>query len=195
MTAMAYEPTATQEELLLESFLALETPEGFKAELIEGEIVVSPAPDGEHEDYLSTVIRQVLRMSRTDMDCSGNKGLLMPSGGRCPKNHVIPDATFAPRELRLFRGAPSWMPCDGVAMVVEVTSNKPDGDRITKRHCYARGGIPLYVLVDREQGTVTLHSDPDPAIDDYAEVHSTAFGKPLPLPEPFAFDLETSDLA
>ncbi|MFD7239733.1 Uma2 family endonuclease [Streptomyces syringium] len=191
MTAMAHEPTPTQEELLLESFLALETPEGFKAELIEGEIVVSPAPDGEHEDCLSTVVRQVLRESRVDMDCSGNKGLLMPSGGRCPKNHAIPDATFAPRALRLFRGAPSWMPCDGVAMVVEVTSTKPDGDRVAKRHCYARAGIPLYLLVDREQETVTLHSDPSAA--DYAQAHSTAYGKPLVLPDPFAFVLETAD--
>ncbi|MBT2384097.1 Uma2 family endonuclease [Streptomyces sp. ISL-11] len=190
---MAHEPTPTQEELLLESFLALKTPEGFKAELIEGEIVVSPAPDGEHEDYLSTVIRQVLRQSRTDMDSSGNKGLLMRSGGLCPKNHVIPDVTFAPRELRLFRGAPSWMPCAGVAMVVEVTSTRADVDRIAKRHCYARAGIPLYLLVDREQGTVTLHSDPSG--EDFGDAHSTAFGKSLPLPPPFSFDLETSEFA
>lgn len=193
MTAMAHEPAPTQEELLLESFLALKTPEGFKAELIEGEIVVAPPPDGEHEDYLSTVIRQVTRASHIDMDCSGQKGLLMPSGGLCPKNHAIPDLTFAPRELRLFRPAAPWMPPDNVALVVEVTSTKPDGDRVAKRHCYARAGIPLYLLVDRKQGTVTLHSDP--VDDDYKDVHSTAFGKPLSLPEPFAFDLETADFA
>lgn len=35
MTAMAHEPLS-QEDVLLEGFLALDTPEGFRAELIEG---------------------------------------------------------------------------------------------------------------------------------------------------------------
>ncbi|MBF6051004.1 hypothetical protein AF335_13680 [Streptomyces eurocidicus] len=181
----------SQDETLLEYFLALEPPEGCRAELIEGEIFVSPAPDGEHEDYLSTVFRQVLRHSKTDMDGSGNKGLKLPQGGLCPKSYSVPDATFAPRELRLFRGAPSWMPCEGVALVAEVTSGKANRDRVAKRHCYARAGIPLYLLVDREEEAVTLFSEPSG--QDYTEIHTTPYGKALPLPEPFAFDLETAD--
>ncbi|MCZ7415367.1 MULTISPECIES: hypothetical protein [unclassified Streptomyces] len=50
-------PTPTQEEFLLESFLALETPEGFKAELIEGNIVVTPPPllsEPVEDDYTRT---------------------------------------------------------------------------------------------------------------------------------------------
>lgn len=55
MTAMAHEPL-TQEEVLLEGFLALDTPEGFRSELIEGDIVVTPPPDGEH-DPCKTAVR------------------------------------------------------------------------------------------------------------------------------------------
>ncbi len=190
MTAMAHEPL-TQAEVLLEGFLALDTPEGFRAELIEGEIVVTPPPDGDHEDYISQIVKQVIRRSRTDMDFSGNKGLKLKSGGDCPKDHVIPDGTFAPAALRLYRGAESWMPCEGVAMVLEVTSAKPRADRETKRRCYARGGIPLYLLVDREASSVTLFSQPEN--DDYRGLCTLPFGKPLTLPEPFAFDLETTD--
>ncbi|QGV80892.1 Uma2 family endonuclease [Streptomyces ficellus] len=190
MTAMAHAPL-TQADDLLEGFLALETPEGFRAELIEGEIVVTPPPDGDHEDYNSLIVEQVFMRSRTRMQFSGNKGLKLPSGGACPRTHVIPDATFAPAELRLFRGADSWMPCDGVALVAEVTSSRPQRDRETKRRCYARGGIPLYLLVDREASSVTLFSDPEDA--DYRQVVTMPFGKPLPLPEPFGFDLETAD--
>ncbi|MGW5254303.1 Uma2 family endonuclease [Streptomyces sp. NPDC004012] len=189
MTAMAHEPI-TPAEGLLEIFQALDTPEGFRAELIEGEIVVTPPPDGDHEDYISLIMKQVIRRSRTDMDFSGNKGLRLRSGGGCPRDHVIPDGTFAPQELRIFRGAGSWMPCDGVAMVLEVTSAKPGIDREGKRRCYARGGIPLYLLVDRDDSSVTLFSDPER--DDYRQHCTIPFGKPLALPEPLAFELETA---
>ncbi|GGV66119.1 hypothetical protein GCM10010228_18470 [Streptomyces massasporeus] len=191
MTAMAHEPLS-QADVLLEGFLALDTPEGFRAELIEGEIVVTPPPDGDHEDYIGLIVNQVIRRSRTDMQFSGNKGLKLRSGGGCPKNHLVPDGTFAPMELRLYRGADSWMPCDGVAMVMEVTSTKPQADREAKRRCYARAGIPLYLLVDRDTAQVTVFSEPKD--DDYREHCARPFGKPIALPEPFAFDLDTADL-
>ncbi|WP_141204684.1 Uma2 family endonuclease [Streptomyces griseorubiginosus] len=190
MSAVAHEPL-TPAEGLLEIFLALDAPEGFRAELIEGKIVVTPPPDGDHEDYVGLIVNQVVRRSQTDMQFSGNKGLKLRSGGGCPKNYVIPDGTFAPAERRLFRGADSWMPCDGVAMVLEVTSTKPEADREAKRRCYARGGIPLYLLVDREASSVTLFSVPEG--DDYREHCTRSFGKSIALPAPFAFDLETAD--
>lgn len=190
MTAMAHEPLS-QADVLLEGFLALDTPEGFRAELIEGEIVVTPPPDGDHEDCIGLIVEQVYERSRSKMQFSGNKGLKLNSGGACPKDRVIPDGTFAPRELRLYRGADSWMPCDGVALVLEVTSTKPKADRETKRRCYARAGIPLYLLVDREDSSVTLFSDPEK--DEYRERCTRPFGKPIALPEPFAFDLDTGD--
>ncbi|MFJ6215740.1 Uma2 family endonuclease [Streptomyces sp. NPDC092296] len=187
---MAQEPQPS-EDSLLESFLGLQTPEGTRAELLEGEIVVTPPPDGNHEDYISRVIKQVIRRSATDMDVSGNKGLRLARGGRCPKNHAIPDATFAPSTLRLFRDAEPWMPPEGVALVVEVTSTRPDRDREAKRHCYARGGIPLYLLIDRDRGRTSLFSNPDG--DEYTDVHLAPFGKEVDLPAPFSFALETAD--
>ncbi|MEH0422834.1 Uma2 family endonuclease [Streptomyces sp. B21-083] len=190
MTAVAHEPT-TMAEGLLEIFLSLDTPEGFRAELIEGEIVVTPPPDGDHEDYIELVLDQVYGNSRTKMQFSGTKGLKVPSVGDSPKDHVIPDGTFAPKELRLYRGKGSWMPCDGVAMVLEVTSSKPRADREAKRRCYARGAIPLYLLVDREASSITLFSDP--VKDDYRQHCTLPLGKPVSLPEPFAFELDTSE--
>ncbi|MFB7473742.1 Uma2 family endonuclease [Kitasatospora sp. NPDC056184] len=193
MSAVAHEkPIAdspSQEDILLESFLSLHSPEGFRAELIEGEIIVAPPPDGDHEDHINHLIKQVVRRSATDMSVSGGKGLRLVSGGLCPRNHVIPDATFAPEVLRLFRGAPSWMEPDGVALVAEVTSSKPDQDRIAKRHCYARAAIPLYLLIDREKSQVSLFSQPKR--DEYTEVHIAAFGESLALPAPFDFELDT----
>ncbi|MFF1908180.1 Uma2 family endonuclease [Kitasatospora sp. NPDC058218] len=175
--------------ILLELFLALDTPEGLRAELIDGEILIALPRDGDHEDLLSRVITQLSRNAAVNMQVSGNKGLRLRSGGHHPPDHVIPDATFAPEELRLFRGAPSWTDPQGVAMVAEVTSTKPDQDRIAKRHCYARAAIPLYLLIDRERSQVSIFGTPHR--DEYTEVHIAAFGEPLDLPAPFGFELDT----
>jgi hypothetical protein len=68
-----------------------------------------------------------------------------------------------------------------------VTTRRP------ARHCHAKGGIPLYLLVDRTERTVTLFSEPDEGAEDYREDVRVTFGKPVDLPEPFAFALDTAD--
>ncbi|MGW2596303.1 Uma2 family endonuclease [Streptomyces klenkii] len=180
--------------ILLELFLELDAsaPEGLRAELIDGEIVVSPPPEGCHAHCLSEIWRQVVLLSATHMSLSGHKGLAVPREGGGPPDRVIPDVTIAPRERRPFRGAPAWMPCDDLAMVVEVTGSRADIDRIAKRYRYARAGIPLHLLVDREHETITLFSEPTG--EGYGGTRSTAFGEPLPFPAPFSFVLETSEL-
>ncbi len=76
-------------------------------------------------------------------------------------------------------------------MVVEVTYLYPWIDRETKPRCYARAEIPLYLLVDRDTASVTLFSDPGK--DGYSQSRAVPYGKPLALPEPFAFELDTTD--
>ncbi|MBO1420269.1 Uma2 family endonuclease [Streptomyces sp. FH025] len=181
----------TDSEILLELFLALETPEGLRAQLLDGDILIELPFDGYHCHLISSLTDQVYGKSAIDMQMSEHKGLRLVTGGHHPPNHVIPHATFVPDDLRLFQGAPPWMEPDGVAMVAEVTSNKPDQDRIAKRHCYARAGIPLYLLIDREKSQVSLFSKPHR--EEYTEVHLAAFGEPLALLAPFDFELDTKD--
>ncbi|MFI8531896.1 hypothetical protein ACIGMX_16845 [Streptomyces aquilus] len=95
----------------------------------EGELVVTPLLDGHHEHCISQIVEQLYRRSSTDVQFSANKGLKLRSADGCPEDHVIPDGTFVLRESRLFRGAESWMPGEGVAMVLEVTAGKAETDR------------------------------------------------------------------
>lgn len=192
MIPMAHEPL-TQEEGLLQGFLALEAPEGFRAELIDGEIAVTPPPGGDHEKCIWKIARQITVRCATEFDFSGNKGLVVPSDGRKPMSHVIPDATFAPADIDFFGGAAPWTDPDGVVLVVEVTSDRPERDRVAKRRGYAAAEIPLFLLVDREEEKVTLYSGP--ADRDYEHTDSVPFGKALALPEPFGFELDTSQFA
>ncbi|MFJ1755818.1 Uma2 family endonuclease [Kitasatospora sp. NPDC088134] len=183
MTAEMYDADAwrSREDVLLEAFLALDTPEGFKAELIEGEIIVTPPPDGDHEGAIGRIVRQVFRLCDADITFAGNKGLIVP-GGR-----FIPDGTFA--DEGAFDGQPSWMKPDRILMVVEVTSSNPAKDRWDKRKGYAAAGIPLYLLVDRKSGKAVLHSRPERG--EYTTTTTVPFGDPLPLPAPFGFELDT----
>ncbi|CAL9433950.1 hypothetical protein SUDANB2_02097 [Streptomyces sp. enrichment culture] len=185
-------PDPYTQKLLLDWFVRLDTPEGFRGELVEGEFVLTPLPDGHHEHCISRLTRQLLLRSEPDVEFSANKGLKLGNAPGCAQDHVIPDGTIVAGAPRHFRGAPGWMPCAGVTLVLEVTGARPEIDRVAKRRCYARGGIPFYLLVDRDAGAATLFSEPER--DDYRRLATAAFGKSLALPEPFAFDLDTADL-
>ena len=193
MLKMTREPDAPPAVSLLDAFHALDavTPEGYRAELLDGAITVNPPPDGNHERAVGRILSQVIRKSAEEMDSAGHKGLSVPPVGQDVSGRVIPDITLAPRELDLFLDAPLWMPTDGIAMVAQVTSSESDRDRNAKRRAYAKGGIPLYLLVDREKRTVTLFRDP--VKDDYSARTAESFGGKLEVPAPFSFTLDTSD--
>ena len=183
----------TPAEFLLADFLTLDTPEGYRAELIDGEIVVTPPPDGNHGRTIWRIVQQISRSSSTDMDYSPEAGLIVPSRGLPDEGRFIPDGVFAPAELDVFHNAPSWMSPDGVELVLEVTSSRPDLDRNAKRSAYAEAGIPLYLLMDRQYRKVTLFSDPGHG--DYSQTNTAPFGRKLYLPEPFDFQLDTAPFA
>ncbi|MET9614223.1 Uma2 family endonuclease [Kitasatospora indigofera] len=187
MTALSHEfPEAWQslDDDLLDAFLDLDTPEGFKAELIEGEIVVAQPPDGDHETAIGRIVWQIARQCPEGIDFAGGKGLIVP-GGR-----YIPDGTFTVADA--MAGRESWSKPVGVLMVLEVTSSRPQKDREAKRKGYATAGVPLYLLVDRQENKVLLHGDPRRG--DYRAVHAVPVGEPLELPEPFGFALQTDRL-
>ncbi|MEN8649387.1 hypothetical protein ABCR94_01715 [Streptomyces sp. 21So2-11] len=55
---------------------------------------------------------------------------------------------------------------------------------------YARAGIPVYLLIDREAERAVLCTEP--AGDDYGSKVPYKLSEKIPLPDPLGFDLDTS---
>ncbi|MFE6072232.1 hypothetical protein [Streptomyces sp. NPDC056525] len=55
---------------------------------------------------------------------------------------------------------------------------------------YARGGIPLYLLIDREAGEAVVGSEPSGGDFGHKSVHK--LGTVVALPHPLGFALDTS---
>ncbi|MFI0407445.1 Uma2 family endonuclease [Actinomadura sp. 3N508] len=167
-------------------------PKGLHGELIDGEIFITGVPARCHEHCLSEIVTQIVRGSAGTFQPVFRAGLRVPGIEGFPENHVTPDAMLAAAERRAFHGDDPWMSPDGLSMVVEVTDAQPERDREAKRYGYARAGIPLYLLVDRQEKKVTLFSGPEE--DDYRRAERVRFGKTILLPAPFEVEVDTSSL-
>lgn len=64
-------------------------------------------------------------------------------------------------------------------------------DRTVKPVEYAKGGVPLYLLVDQELGKWTLHGHAE-GWQRYQIVAEGAYGEEIALPEPLGFAIPTA---
>jgi len=158
----------------------LELSPGYRAELIEGEIIVTPPPNLEHESVIARLARTIAR--HTDFLASGGVGLVTPRG------QFIPDLTVAGEDY--FSSAPHvhWNDPAGVLLVAEVTSWSPVNDRGAKVLGYGAAGIPLYLLIDRAAKETVLFSEPHDGKYQNRVTFEITGG--VPLPAPFGFTVE-----
>ncbi len=176
------EGASVQETFELFSALA---PKGWRVELIEGEIYVVPPANGEHEEIVSELNGQV---RDHDKKVGRYTGIGLGLAGATGTVRVIPDLVIAPKGS--FDDQQEWHAPDAVLLVAEVTSTSTASrDRVEKIRAYARAGIPLYFLIDRENAEAMVCSGP--AGDDYAHKSIHKLGSIVPLPHPLGFDLDT----
>ncbi|UGY92826.1 Uma2 family endonuclease [Streptomyces gobiensis] len=157
---------------------------GDRAEVIEG--VITPASPGWADENVADLIREQLGSRMREQGWRAGSGNLDLPGS---ENFYIPDLAVVPAELAKTEGA--LLP-DQTLLVVEVTSpSNADTDRTAKRKRYAQYGAPLYLLVDRQEDTCTLFSEPGQL--GYTHIQGPyPFGTPVQLPEPFALTIDTS---
>lgn len=163
----------------------LVAPEGYGVEIVDGWIVVTCTPDGRHA-VATHAVRSALRP-------------LLPSGSLAVERitlelpgseRYVPDLVVMPRAV--LDSSESMFPAQEALLVAEVTSpGNGEIDRVAKLRGYASSGVPLYLLVDRQDRTVSLFSDPVGRI--YRHHLQVPFGDAIPLPPPFTSAIETVD--
>ncbi|MFJ2215299.1 Uma2 family endonuclease [Streptomyces sp. NPDC101062] len=162
-----------------------------RLEFINGRIGIKGTTDGDHAEIIRWLQKRCIQ-ARPDLwlYAGGEIGLLVEA---YRQGRAKPDAVLAPEKT--FVGQGDWAEPARVLMVVEVTSYDGDThrrDRKEKPAAYAAKGIPIYLLVDRDHCTVTVHSDP--AAEGYGYRQVADFGKKIMIPGPVSIELDTEEL-
>ncbi|MEU1704501.1 Uma2 family endonuclease [Streptomyces sp. NPDC005706] len=141
------EPGSDLDEVLWQAWKAMDLPEGYRAEIIEGAIEVSPTGRRRHGALVNRLRRTLdAYLSRSGYAAHQDINVIHRNKVWVPHLFVAPlDLEEIPDEEGL------GVDAGGVKMVVEVTSpghRNLQRDRARKRREYARAGIPVYVIVD-----------------------------------------------
>ncbi|HZG02269.1 MAG TPA: Uma2 family endonuclease [Streptomyces sp.] len=183
--------TAGRPQMLVEEFeqIARTVPETVRLEFINGKLEVKPVPDGDHDEITMWLLRQCIQQ-RPELNLYPERGLKIE---KYRDGRARPDGSLAPEGT--FSGQGEWAEPDGVLMTVEVTSYDADTnqrDRVEKRDGYAAAGIPVYLLIDRDDHSVTVHSDPEGGT--YRSRTTRPYGAVVEIPEPVGIRLATEKL-
>ncbi|MFJ8213217.1 Uma2 family endonuclease [Streptomyces sp. NPDC096033] len=146
-------------------------------EYLNGKIEVKAVPDGDHDEIIAW-LQQVCMQHRPDLWLYPERGLIVET---YRTGRARPDGTLAPRKH--FSGADDFASTDGVLLVAEVTSNDWDTDRRDRKDkptAYAEAKIPVFLLIDRDDDTATVHSEPEGGM--YRNVRKYVYGDEIDLP-------------
>lgn len=114
-------------------------------ELIDGELLVTPAPTWDHQEAVGRLYR--LLADYLDAHPIGRAVISPADIGLEPGTIVQPDVFVVP--ARDVRPRGTWRDVRGLLLAVEVLSpSSGRADRVTKRRFYLRVGVPEYWIVD-----------------------------------------------
>ncbi|MFJ5233760.1 Uma2 family endonuclease [Kitasatospora sp. NPDC088391] len=182
--------TASRPQMSPEQFEAIDGAaerQDVALEFTAGRLGVKPLPDGNHGETVMWLLECCLTQ-RPDLRLYPTSRLRTGRGGVAK-----PDGLLARR--RAFAGRGRWAEPEDALMVVEVTSYDADAnrrDRVEKPVAYAEAGIPVFLLVDRDAGAVSVHSEPEGGR--YLSVVTLAYGHVVELPGPVNVTLDTEEL-
>lgn len=165
--------------------MAAVAPGGWRVELVDGHVRVTPQEDAGHAEIVASLAAQ-LGAQRPDLTVRSGVGpvpVLELADEEMP-GRVLPDVVLlAPDGEGGVRALP--------LLVAEVTMKATGNvDRVEKVRSYARAGFPAYLLVDRHYRSTMLFTQPSGAR--YIQKNSVPFGERLTLPAPLNVSLDTA---
>lgn len=172
-------------ESLLRTVAEMNTPDGFKAELIRGKIVVSPFSKLRYLRPMRA-LREQLQAHAPDGHVAETAPFLFrfPAAERAygPDLFVADEAAFDEEGRHADAAA--------LSLIAEFTSvSTKDADWNEKLEVYGRL-VPVYLVVDMQEKEITRFSGPSP--HGYRSHKTVSFGEPLRVPEPFDCEIDTS---
>ncbi|MEE4493844.1 Uma2 family endonuclease [Streptomyces sp. BE230] len=179
-------------DYLLRTWQELDVPEGWRAEIDEGQIVLVPPPHAHHNGIAAKVQRRLYANLPEELEIYQTLGVHV-----APLDKLyVPDLVVMPAELIDAADPETSDPMDAseAQLIVEITSKgNAREDRTKKYRAYARAGVPMYLLIDRfdtRGAMATLFTEPNED-GTYKRSDPVPFGKPLVLPAPFDVALAT----
>jgi Uma2 family endonuclease len=162
--------------------------DGTRYELIDGSLLVSPAPAKPHFRAVNRLVTLLRAHAPAHLVVGENAGIAM-SGRR---TYRIPDISVL--HVGALDGDGQGFDPGDVVLAVEVVSPDSAGDDLVmKRYQYGKEGIPHYWIVDqrRRELTVLRHD----GVVGYADVAVVGPGDRWRAAEPFPVPLDGSALA
>ncbi|WP_330338690.1 Uma2 family endonuclease [Streptomyces sp. NBC_00557] len=183
--------TEHRPQMTAEEFEELErhAPETVRLEFIHGKVVVKPMPDGNHSEIYMWLLERCMQL-RPDLRLHPERGLKTEA---YRKGRARADGVLVPRGS--LKGKGEWSEATGVLMAVEITSWDSDTarrDRVEKPDGYAAAGIPVYLLIDRDDCSVVVFNQPENGR--YRHEEKVPFGATVQLPAPVNITLDTEPL-
>ncbi|MFG2819511.1 Uma2 family endonuclease [Kitasatospora sp. NPDC048365] len=162
-------------------------PSNFKIEFSGDVIIMQASPSAIHERNLAVVRRQFEAHAPAEYLSTGNMDLASPQVAKLRN----PDLTYLPEDA--MASTENRVPAELALIAVEIVSpSNPENDWVGKLRDYPLMRIPLYLLVDAAQKTVTLFGEPENGR--YRTREDANFGETIHIPAPFGFTLDTSVL-
>lgn len=191
MTLMTERPTTNGTEPhsfeeLLDVLDELHVPDGHRAEIIRGDIVVSPWSKGYYLDVMDAVCEQLKpHLPEGHRISCGPFLYVFPGSERA----FGPDIRAAHRSVS--RTGSSRLDGEALSFVAELTSTSTRDDDLTdKVEVYGKAGIPVYLLLDMQEERATVFWAP--SAKGYESHCTMPFGEKLAIPAPFGCVLDTT---
>ncbi|WP_167157487.1 Uma2 family endonuclease [Streptomyces sp. MBT27] len=172
--------TDGEASLLDEANLLMERLPGYRIEIIEGQIRVTPPADGAHGRGLTDLMLPFILAGLHGEQSTVVQaiGIWLPSG---PEDYAIPDLAVVDADFEDHHTENNCYDPVAFRLVLEVTSSNYQSDLRTKVAAYARAKVPVYVIIDRKH--IRIHVLTDPVENEYATHRVHAPGELVTLPD------------